>query len=104
MNEREIGWVTGIVEGEGCIISRKDRDDKRRPHVVVGQKGREILDRLHSLLGGRGSIGGPYRNGTGSYYRYHLYGVEALALLMVIGSDLSTKRKDQIGKMLVETE
>lgn len=71
--EFEIGYIMGIVTGEGCFTQ-----DARQPTLSVKQKagGRDPLDYLARVLGG--TVYGPYGpyGKTTPYFMWHLRGSE----------------------------
>lgn len=52
MNNEEIAWVAGILEGEGCF----DFNDiylRNYPRVRLEMKDEDIIRRVHALIGGK---------------------------------------------------
>lgn len=52
MNDFDLGWLVGILEGEGAFVASPD---KRRPSTVavkiqVEMTDKDMIERLHSLL------------------------------------------------------
>lgn len=48
MTEGQIGWLAGIIEGEGCIRIKNGKN----PSVIVEMTDRDIIDRLQTLTAG----------------------------------------------------
>lgn len=46
-SEVTIAWAAGLIEGEGCFII-----DRKNIAIVVAMTDKDIIDRLHSALGG----------------------------------------------------
>lgn len=46
MNHLEIGWVAGVIEGEGCI-----RHAKRAIRIDVAMSDRDVIDGLQLVTG-----------------------------------------------------
>src|SRR5215467_7580296 len=63
----ELAWCAGFLEGEAHIGVKRGRrrlDGTRLPVgllIVASQNDRSRLERLHSAVGGKGSIRGPYK-------------------------------------------
>lgn len=54
MTDFDIGWLVGIIEGEGCFVLSQD---KRRPNlynvkVQVESTDYDVILKLHNLVGG----------------------------------------------------
>jgi hypothetical protein len=71
MGQLEDAWAAGIIDGEGCILLKRQRGKSKSYYhlfVIVGQSGHEMpkmLQRLLDLYGG--NIDGPRtRKGNGN--------------------------------------
>ena len=61
MNDQEVGWVAGIIEGEGTIECRSNPSKagtKWHPRLEVVSTDEDVVARLHRMVGGH--INGPY--------------------------------------------
>lgn len=65
--KRTIEWAAGLFEGEGCILlrgsgkRRKDGTRSQTPSLYVGMTDLEVLGSFRRVVGGGGSITGPYK-------------------------------------------
>lgn len=46
MNQIDIAWMSGIIEGEGCITS-----DGNTKYLQVWMNDKDVIDRLHAITG-----------------------------------------------------
>ena len=67
MNSLELGWIAGIIDGEGTLSLRKRRYGSHPyPRIQVGSTDEDIIDRLHAT--GYGNKQGPYDRGGKPMY------------------------------------
>jgi len=53
VNQTDIAWAAGIVEGEGCFILSKDRrSNYHKAAIQVEMTDKDALDKLQAILGG----------------------------------------------------
>ena len=94
----DIAWAAGVYEGEGWCGKGNTQS------AAVGQKERELCDRLRDLFGGYVSDCGTYR--TGRYegqhkgYQWVIHGPRARGFLMTIYKFLTKRRQEQIKAVL----
>ena len=48
MNEIEVAWLAGLLEGEGCFHLRKEDD---RPLIKLNMTDRDVIERAARLMG-----------------------------------------------------
>lgn len=51
--ECDLAWCAGFFDGEGHSHAQKKTENSFQFHLEVHQKGREPLDKLQSILGGK---------------------------------------------------
>lgn len=86
MNDFELGWITGIYEGEGhCRFHSKTVLE-----VVITQKDRWLLDKMKGITGGT-----IYRRKDNSLHSLVLRRSEAASLLLKMFPHLSPRRQEQ---------
>jgi hypothetical protein len=49
----DLAWAAGFIDGEGCTHARQTKHGTYQVSIQVHQKGREPLDRLQEILGGK---------------------------------------------------
>ena len=98
-NSLDIAFAAGFYEGEGSIqrIGSPQSTAEGSTLVIIGQKNREILDRLRELFGG--SIGESIRK-DGVFYCWRITGVLSRGFVFTIYKFLSLHRKQQVRKCL----
>ena len=92
MNDTELGWVAGFLEGEGCFQGRC----KGAVLVSCSQVQREPLERLEKLFGGPIRLYQQKNPKHQPYHRWHLLGDKAADLMMQIFHLMSPRRREQI--------
>ena len=96
MNETDVAWAAGIIDGEGCIhVQRRwpesHRNSKSLYHYLrlsVTNTDIEMLKRLQSIF--QGSIN---QRKDGSF-EWGLGGMKAVKALVAVGPYSTTKRKE----------
>lgn len=107
MNEAEVAWLAGIVEGEGSIFlhPRKDRP-RPQPRVQAGMTDEDIIRRMQALAGGR--VYGPYvhegRLGKKPRWEWHMYGGSAVQLIRTIRPWLGVRRGERADAVIAAWE
>ena len=104
MNDKDIGWLAGVLDGEGCIHASKpwkketDRKSEGRHHfdirVIITQNANLLLEKVGRLLREQG-IEYRYRDGCSKETSEILISVksEILKLLILLVSELSCKKR-----------
>ena len=101
ISEFDLGWIIGIIEGEGHIACRRNYG-KYYAKITITQKERNILDKLIKILG----TGKIYTflgtdKQSNFYYQFNLYGESAFDLCKRIFPYItSSKIQDRINYLL----
>lgn len=54
IQEKDVSWAAGIIEGEGCFVFYPDkRSNHISTRIQVEMTDKDVLDKLHKLFGGR---------------------------------------------------
>ena len=96
MTDFELGWVAGIIDGEGCIgCYRYGRDkNKKRPIIQVENTSYDIIEKLSQLCGGVNyEIIRRNRPRSKRIWTWRLYGKGLLGFLEKIEPILVSKRE-----------
>ena len=98
-NSLDIAFAAGFYEGEGSIqrIGSPQSTAEGSTLVIVGQKNREVLDRLREFFGG--SVGESIRK-DGIFYYLRITGVLARGFVLTVYKFLSRHRRKQIRECL----
>ena len=97
---KDIHYIAGLLEGEGCF-STATLGKHKRPSVQVGMTDPEPLAKVAKLLYGK--VLGPYPPVKKSYkpkYRLQFTGPKAIGVMLTLFSLLSPRRKEAIKKAL----
>lgn len=89
----DIGWVAGFMEGEGSFMGGSSFS------VSAGQKTREPLERLQSLLGG--TITFDPKHHRSGMHRWGTSGSRAVGIALTLYPLMSARRRVQIENALV---
>ena len=106
MTRFQLGWVVGILEGEGCFHTQK-RGARWRCRISVTNTDQTLLKQLEVLLEAGRIYGpyGPYKAQRKPFYVYQVCRRDDLQrVLGLIYPHLSGTRKAQIRRMAVIPE
>ena len=104
MKQRDLGWVVGILEGEGSFCLNTPM--KKYPHyryarIHVGMTDRDVVARLAKLLGG--NVLGPYLKGNNRpMYEWQASGTRAVPLMRLVLPMMGRRRRAKIREILRE--
>lgn len=98
MNDIELAWSAGFLDGEGTFGSYRQTAGKRKYsfRASCAQVHREPLDRLQVALGGkvRGPYG-PYSGNRQAHYQWLVYGTEAVEIVSKLKPYLCSIKLEQ---------
>ena len=89
MTPQDLGWVAGLLEGEGCFQINDSSGGTAHgcARVACIMTDRDVLERLLAITK-LGSINGPYRHGMKSHYKsryqWSASGPHAYAIMVAI--------------------
>ena len=101
MHEKDLYWLAGMLEGEGCFSPARSRTGSVSPRIQVTSVDFDVLERIQSLLGG--SICGPLpiRKPTHTpTYSWSLGGWLAADFMQEIHPLMAKRRRKQIDKAM----
>jgi hypothetical protein len=88
VTDSELGWVAGILDGEGCIgLYRNSKNGRSASHTLrisVTNCDRPIIDELVRLAGGRTRLSGKTNPNWRPSWLWDLSGYAALDLLRLV--------------------
>jgi LAGLIDADG-like domain len=85
-------WAAGLFDGEGCVAVYQTTAGTFALHIEISMKRRVCLERFQRMYGGSVSV---YKNKWGDFYRWGLYGENALKFLRSI-QPFSVEKEKQI--------
>lgn len=92
MNDTDLAWAAGFIDGEGCISIMQDRG-RYTAVINVGQVSRMPLDKLQGILGG--SVG-PIRDSKGGHFQWRVYADNAAGVAEKVLPYLCNKAEEAI--------
>ena len=104
-SELELGWIAGLIEGEGSFSIKKGRRKhgySYRPLIQLASTDEDVINRLQTLVPA-GSICKPTRltKGGKQVYKWALSNSEAVFdLLVLLFPLMSGRRKDRMREIL----
>lgn len=104
MSKFELGWVAGLLEGEGCFTARAPKKSSTKLYLSVDvQSGdRDVIERLIQYTG-LGKLGGPYKTRARHHtpmYGWKLSSQPAEILMETILPHMCGRRADRIRESL----
>ena len=74
---RDLGWLEGLIDGEGCLSLYKTKRETIRgfqwySSVVINNTDRRLLEHAQKIIGG-GHLNGPYRNGNPNWKPIYMF-------------------------------
>lgn len=92
----ELAWAAGFIDGEGHTGARETKWGTYQWSIQVHQKGREPLDRLQKILGGK-----VYKTGRAGIYKWSIQKKQDVVnTLEKLWPYLTDVKKDQAIKVL----
>lgn len=98
MNDLEIGYLAGLIDGEGSILIVK----KGGQTVRVVSTDLDIIERAHAYSGGLGTISGPYEyKGRKPHWYWLVCDIDEVELLITsVYPHMCQRRKQAIDSVL----
>jgi hypothetical protein len=104
MSDFELGWVVGLLEGEGCFsIDRPANRPNVYVRVEVQTADRDVLERLAEYTGLAG-VYGPYKTRSKKHapmFGWHVTGKIAVELMELVRNHMGGRRQRRIGEVLL---
>lgn len=105
LSDYELGWLVGILEGEGCFSigmdkRRKHREKKVRVQLQMGDA--EIIAKLIRITG-LGNVGGPYKTRSKVHtpmWGWNLGHDDSLQIMALVYDHMSARRKARIAEVV----
>jgi hypothetical protein len=102
MNEFELGWLVGIIEGEGSISIGGNKCPRVGLEMVDKDTILHAKSLIEQIIGKELKLGYIHRNrpNTSEVYRIQLYGDNARTLLRIIVPYLKYRRRQKAWQVL----
>lgn len=107
---KDIYWLAGLLEGEGCFKERMAGEKKRRTSlvIIVAMSDRDVIQRVRDVTGATGKISVQHNEGssrpgsTRSLYRLVIAGRRAVGFMMTVYPLMGQRRQLRIREILQE--
>lgn len=97
----QIGWLAGLLEGEGSFVWHKTIRDKGRPRIQISMCDKDIIARVANYFNATLSGPyGPYKTQKQPYWYTHCSGKRAIEWMMTIFPLMGERRKIQITPLI----
>ena len=98
MNDADLMWLVGILEGEGCF----DAQRAKYPRIRLGMKDRDVVGRVATLMGTRVRVSlkpAPFA----PMFHTEVQGERAAELMRLIFPHMGARRSSKIAEILGHT-
>lgn len=104
VSDFELGWLVGIIEGEGSISCRYNKKTGYLcAELTVSSTDEDMVDRLHNLYPGKSSYVKKYRNHFKEQYIWAVTSRQGIrTILSTIYPYMGKRRKERIEQVLSE--
>lgn len=93
---RDIAWLAGLLEGEGCFATKS----KNGVTIKMEMTDRDVIHKAAKLMGAHVNDLGMRRGATKIIYRLNLYGGNAIGWMMTLYSFMGNRRKAKIRELI----
>lgn len=98
---KDIAWLAGLLEGEGCFLLRKSGGYKGSISIALQMTDRDTVEKAATLMGGKlYGPHGPYGKGKLPTWQVFVFGEAAASWMMTLYSFMSTRRQEKIKELL----
>jgi hypothetical protein len=105
MNDAEVAWLAGIMEGEACFDWARTKE-RAYPRIRLEMKDKDIIDRVLHLIGGRCWIRerpGKKENHATTYVLAITNKEDVQRVLKLIEPWLGERRKERVTEIVEES-
>jgi hypothetical protein len=94
LDVKDIYWAAGLIEGEGCFQA----ENNKYPRLRVAMTDRDVVTKLHCLMGGKLSILNGYSRKD--QYVLNVYGSLAIQWMLTLYYLMGERRKAKIREVV----
>ena len=106
VNQFDLGWLVGILEGEGCFRIASRHKKSAYPRIIVKMCDRDAVERLAEITGAgivREAAWESKKNPKHSVaYTWTVNGAASLPLMELVRPYMGERRKQKIDEVLAE--
>lgn len=102
LSQRDIGWLTGLLEGEGCFGIYQNRDRYWQVHLYLQMADRDVVERAARLMGYSRPLRvvPDKRPNRKVQYRFSLSGSPAIGWMMTLYPVMGLRRQGRIRQVI----
>lgn len=100
MSPFDLGWVVGILEGEGCFTWCHPAPGRTYPQIAVAMSDEDTIFRLALILGTKYHKRPEPRDNRKQCWRVQITGRKAVELMRQVRPYMSARRKARIDELL----
>jgi hypothetical protein len=99
---KDIYWLAGLLEGEGCFQCQMRGIKRRRslPTIIIAMSDRDVIERVRMLTAAPGRICLQANPGRKQLFRLTIAGRKAVGLMMTIYCLMGERRKSRIREVI----
>jgi hypothetical protein len=95
LNERDLYWIAGLFEGEGCFTCSAGE-----PHAQISMCDYDIVERAANMLGANIYTEVPRKEGFKYQFRFVICGMKAADFMLLIYPIMGERRQARIKEVL----
>ena len=101
INTRDIIWLSGLIEGEGCFDIKRDRNlSKNQPRLSIEMSDKDVIEKVTGILNSPFYQRENSGEGTKTMYRTAITGNKAIQWMMTLYSLMGKRRKSRIRQVI----
>lgn len=97
MNEIEIAWLAGLLEGEGCFYSQGRSNGCG---LILGMTDKDVVEKAANLVGGKVRTKSEKRPNHKPAWAFHLTGDTAVSVMKQVLPYMGQRRSQKIKEVL----
>jgi len=104
ISDFELGWLVGIIEGEGSISCRYNKKSGYLcAELTVSSTDEDMIDKLHNIYPGKSTYVRKYKNHYKEQYVWAITSRQGIrTIINTIYPYMGKRRKERIHEVLVE--
>ena len=102
LNTKDIYWLAGLLEGEGCFFTsyQSNKPKYKYPRILLGMTDRDVIEKAAKILGGTVYLVGEKKNRKRVWYVSVARTHQAVGWMMTLYSLMGERRKLKIKECL----
>ena len=101
IDHKDISWVAGVIEGDGCFVYQKD---KNRPLIEIKMTDLDIIERIGGFWGNKKIYIEKSKKNYQTIYVTRIGGSRAIGFMKALYCFMGSRRKSKINNILSSYE